>query len=686
MTASHFKPFLTALVPLALIFANPAFAEDDSPADAGKLRSFEPSYFTQYAPRTALDMLGRIPGFQLKSGNTERGLGQGGANVLINGQQITGKGNDAFSQVGRINAGNVVRIDIVDGASLDIPGLSGQIANIISKTTGVSGTWEWKPEWRTDLKANTLRGTIAVSGETGDLSYSAELENDSSRRGHWGPETQTNGQGELLRTLQEKADASGDNPGATINLTWKPAEDRVGHLNLEYNQFNFNRKLVSKIEPGTDTDFTGENLFSFAEDEWNAKIDGDYEFPLMDGKLKLIGYYRTERSPTYARFKHFALNGDLESHTEYHQIADEGEAIGRAEYSWSPSDGRDWQVATEGAYNVLSIGATFFDFFDGTEDYSASLVEEYRSETTLTHTRQLSPKWDLQLSAGGEYSQISQGPKSREFIRPKGFVSATYKPKDDFSIRGKIERDVGQLNFFDFISSVSLEDNLDTAGNSDLIPSQSWAGVLEFDRQFKDGHSISTTFYGSLISDLVDRIPLRDETGAIIGDAVGNIDNAHRYGVDINSTIKGDAFGLKGVELEAELNLRNSSVEDPLGGFDRRLNGDLKSYWNLNFRHDIPDTDWAYGIFADQFRDAPVYRLTTRNQFTFDGPFVFAFVEHKDIMGLKIRATLMNLLDASDDFERIIYDDSRDVGNIELVESHSREFDLFFRLNVSGTF
>ncbi len=110
----------------------------DSPNNA---QVFEPAYFTQYAPRTALDMVGRIPGFQLEESDDKRGLGQGGANVLINGERISGK-TDPRDQLSRITAPNVVRIEIVDGTSLDIPGLSGQVANVFTKSTGITGPSE----------------------------------------------------------------------------------------------------------------------------------------------------------------------------------------------------------------------------------------------------------------------------------------------------------------------------------------------------------------------------------------------------------------------------------------------------------------------------------------------------------------------------------------------------------------
>lgn len=672
-----FTPLCAAMIPLVLI-ATPAFAQETLDG-----RTFDAAYFEQYAPSTALDILGRIPGFQLDEGDSKRGLGQGGANVLINGQRLTGKSDDAFEQVGRIAAQNVVKIDIVDGTSLNIPGLSGQVANIITKSTGLTGTWQWQPEWRDGFQANLGRGFVTVSGKTGDLDYTAKLKVDAYRNGNAGSEQRLTANRQLFEIRDESARWNGDSPGGSLNLTWVPKEDHIGNLNLEYNQFNFNNLVVSDLTAITAQGEDGQHIFSRAEDEWNAKIDGDYELPFAQGKLKLIGYYRAEDSPTVSRFDAYSLTAPTES-SRYFQDADEGEAIARTEYSWSPQPGRDWTLAAEGAFNFLDIEARFVDLLNSANSdpaFTRSRVEEKRGEATLTHSRSISPKWDIQVSGGAEYSELSQAAQTREFFRPKGFVSATYKPNDSFNIRTKLEREVGQLNFFDFISSVSLDDNLNTTGNPDIVPSQSWVGEVEFDKQFTGGHSFKARFYGEKISDLVDRIPI-----GINGDAVGNIDSAERYGVDFDATIKGDPWGMKGVELNLELDLRDSNVEDPVEFFARRLNDDKTYYWSTSLRHDIPNSDWAWGFYADQFKESATYRLSTFNQYTFDGPFGVLFLEHKDVFGMKIKADWMNIFKASDDFYREIYTDRRDIGTLDVIEDRTRPFGYFFRLTVSDTF
>ena len=660
------------------LISGTAFAQDN--------QIFEQGFFTQFAPRTALDMIDRLPGFQLDGSDSKRGLGQGGANILINGERLTGK-TDVVSQLSRVNAANVKRIEILDGASLDIPGLSGQVANFITESNGVSGSWSWAPEFRKNQSARLGHVQLTISGENGNLSYAAELRNLSQRPGHWGPESLTQADGTVFEIRDEVNRFYSDTPGGTLDLTWNPKTDHVGNLNLEYNEYNFNGAETSNRRALTSRGEDLQTQFSSAEDEWNTKIGVDYEFPIGSGKLKTIGYYRMEHSPTINRFDVFELTGTQLSGSRFSQVADEGEAIARTEYSWAPKEGRDWQLGVEGAFNFLDIESNLFvldgdDFVEVALDGATSRVEEQRLESTLTHSRALSTKWDIQVSLGAEYSQLSQTDGlTRTFFRPKGFLSTTYKPRKNLSIRTKIEREVGQLSFFDFISSIDVQDGLGSTGNINLVPDQSWQGSIEFDRDLGNGNTFKTKFYGAVISDLVDRIPI-----GIDGDAVGNIDDAYRYGFDIDVTFKGDKWGWKGTQLDLEFDLRDSKVDDPLTLIGRRLNNDKESYWRASFRHDIPETDLAYGGVISQFVGAPTYRLNTVSDYNFAGPWSTAFIEHKDVFGMKVIVSLRNLFNGTDDFKRQVFTDRRDQGVLDFTEFRSREFRRFLNIEFSGTF
>ena len=668
-----------ATLPLALTFsAGSAFAQSTD-------NTYEPEFFVQYAPRNALDMVEQIPGFQLQGADNRRGLGQGGANILINGERLTGK-SDVGSQLSRIVAENVVRIEIKDGASLDIPGLSGQVANIVTKTTGRTGTWSWAPQFRERQPANFGHAHLTLSGESGNLTYSAEIRNEAQRNGDWGPEILTQADGTVFEIRDELGRYNYDGPGGALDLSWKPKDDHVGNLNLEYNKTNSTQMVRSSRRAQTERGQDLETVFTGGEDEWNAKIGADYELPVGSGKLKMIGYYRFERSPTRSVFSVFELDGEQQSGSIFDRLADEAETIARSEYSWSPETGRDWTIGVEGAFNFLDIQSALQEFDDGAYvdvalDGATSRVEERRAEATVTHSREMSSKWNLQLSAGVEYSKLEQtGGLIRDFVRPKGFMLATYKPEENTSVRFKVEREVGQLSFFDFIASVDIVDNIDRSSNFNLVPEQSWNLSVEYDKEFGQGFTVNITPYFNIISDLVDRIPLDD------GDAIGNLDSAVQYGVDFNTSIKGNRWGWDGTQFDLDLQWRDSKVDDPVTGVSRQLSRDRKTFWHARMRHDIPDTSWAYGGGVREYADYKGFRLFTTDDPTLERPITYAFIEHKDILGMKIKAELTNLIDSREEFTREVFTDRRDRGVLDFTEFQSRAFGPILNIEFSGTF
>jgi outer membrane receptor for ferrienterochelin and colicin len=114
-------------------------AENSEEADdtANSTVVYQASFFAQYNPLSANDMLERIPGLNLggpgsgRGGGGDRGLGTGG-NLLINGQRIAGKDNSTQDQLDRITAAEVERIEIIRDTSgaLNVRGAS-EVINII---------------------------------------------------------------------------------------------------------------------------------------------------------------------------------------------------------------------------------------------------------------------------------------------------------------------------------------------------------------------------------------------------------------------------------------------------------------------------------------------------------------------------------------------------------------------------
>ena len=152
------------------------------------VRIFTPEDFERFAPRNALDMLSQVPGFTVRDNDQGRGLGQTSMNVLVNGQRLSSKSEDAIDQLRRVTAENVERIEIVDGAALGIPGLSGQVANVITKNGKISGRYEYRASYRPKYaRPSYIAGEVSVTGSTPALEWTAALTHNAGRGAAGGP-------------------------------------------------------------------------------------------------------------------------------------------------------------------------------------------------------------------------------------------------------------------------------------------------------------------------------------------------------------------------------------------------------------------------------------------------------------------------------------------------------------------
>ena len=695
------------LLPIAwLCGAGPAFAQADPPPDetngdqppptAAEAptvqggRTYTPADFARFAPRNALDMLNQVPGFAIVAADTERrGLGQATGNVLINGERSSDKSTDVFAELRRISAADVVRIEIVDGATLNVPGLSGQVANIVTASRGLSGNFVWRPQQRAHRTPfRWSNGEASLNGTVGGMDFTLSARNDSFRNGNAGPELVFTPAGDILDRRDEVLSVNGDQPRLSATLRRNFGNGSILNLIGAFGLFHNNVEEVS-LRSGPGQPDRNRNLTE-REREHNYEFGGDYEFGLAGGRLKLIGLRRFEHSPFRQTLVQTFADGRPTVGQRFTQVADETETIARAEYRWSGWG--DWQVSLEGALNRLDIENGLFernaagDFVPLPFPNSAATVQERRAEALLTWGRALSPTLNVQLSAGGEYSQLSQegaGGLTRTFYRPKGFVNVAWRPAPNLDLSARIERQVGQLNFFDFVASANVSGGTTNAGNANLVPPQSWNGQVQATRNLGPWGTATARLYGRLITDVVDIIPI-----GTTGQAPGNLDGtASVYGLQWTSTFNFDPIGWRGAKVDMNLQFQKTRLDDPLTGLRRPINENMTRQVEVNFRHDVPSSDWAYGANFFQYRQSAGFRLDQRFRFLDTPGSLGLFVEHKDVMGLTVRAGVDNLLGTNESFSRTFFDGRRnaDNSNILFTEDRDRFYGPVFTLTISGT-
>ncbi|HEX8640166.1 MAG TPA: TonB-dependent receptor plug domain-containing protein [Allosphingosinicella sp.] len=693
------------LLPFALVFAAaPAFAQDADEAEetppapvatdgaaAGTGRTYTPADFARFAPRNALDMLNNVPGFAIVESDSERrGLGQATGNVLVNGERWAGKSTDILTELRRISAANVERIEIVDAATLNISGLSGQVANVVTRSQGLSGNFQWRPQVRARrTPPRLLDGEVSLNGALGGTQYSLSLRNQSSRNGNAGPELVFTPAGDILDTRDEVLFVNQETPRLAGSIRRNFADGSILNANAAFGLFiNDVGEDSLRSGPGQPDRV---RILREREREYNYELGGDYEFALIGGRLKFIGLRRFEHSPYRQTLTQSFADGRPTQGDRFTQTADETETIVRSEYRWQ--GGRnDWQVSVEGAVNQLDVENGLFSLNPAGEfvpvpfPNSAATVRERRAEAILTYGRPLASNLTLQAAAGGEYSNLVQegaGGLNRTFYRPKGFLNLAWQPQPGLDISARIERAVGQLNFFDFVASANVSGGTTNAGNANLVPPQSWDAQIQATQNLGAWGTATARFYGRLITDVVDIIPV----GAN-GQSPGNLEGtATLYGLQWTSTFNFDPIGWRGAKLDMNLQFQRHSLRDPLTLLRRPFNETMTRQIEATLRHDIPGSDWAWGATVFQYRQSAGFRLDQRFQFLDTPGSLGAFVEHKDVLGLTVRASVDNLLGTNESFTRTFFDGRRNAtnSNILFTEDRDRFYGPVFTLTISGT-
>jgi outer membrane receptor for ferrienterochelin and colicins len=648
---------------------------------------YEATQFARFAPQTALDMVRQIPGFSVTEVSEDRGLGEASQNVLINGQRVTGKSNDAETALSRIPVSSVVRLEVADAASFGVSGINGQVVNIIAKDGGLKGNFAYRAELRDRLGLNPRQGEINLSGKLGKGNFTLGINNNGGfQGGGQGVEFTRDSSGQLDYTRNIETKNTGNRPRVAGSYSLKADNGNILNVNAALELFRFRRRQdYLRFAPGAPDII---ELSRGKENEWNYELGGDYEVGLGKGRLKLIGFHRFEDSQFSSEFRRDFTDGSVPSGQRFDQDIVEGESVLRGEYRWKAGKS-DWQISLEGALNHLDAESELFALTGGTYQPvpapgATARVEEKRAQSVITYGRPLSATLSLQASLGGEYSQLSQSGTSgltRTFIRPKGFVSLNWKASPSLTISSKMQRKVGQLNFGDFLASVDVQNNNNNANNPQLVPPQSWLLENEANWSLGKAGSIKFKLDAEIISDLVDQIPI-----SATEEAVGNLpSSAKRLRGEINGSFVLDAIGFKGAKLDTVLALQTTSVRDPLLFNNRPLSNRGRFYWSLDFRHDIPNTPWAWGLFAENNGDNGFYRLDYYSRDFRTGPFTLAFIEHKDVFGLKVRATVMNPLGQREGSNELYYLNRRD-GPLDFSRSAEFQYGTFYAVRVSGTF
>ena len=632
--------FASALGLILAVAAGPALAAPPQPpagAQSSGVVSYPPGFFAAFNPNSAFDMLGRLPSFNLDTGASVRGFEGAAGNVLIDGQRPSSKSDSIDQVLQRIPSGKVERIDVIRGGApgIDMQGKT-MIANVIlKKGGGMRGAIEAK-DYRLTNGRNFNIGKLEASGSFGDSLWElgvrgGALPDDGISTGGRGVVIFADGRPPKISRL----DAIGYDANGTATGVF---ETPLFGGRLRLNGRLFQEKLK---EPETDAILSPTpevQTFGFVRKTTDTEMGGRFSRgfgPATD--IEIVGLRTTRRRTTDSTALIQGSASDFLNH------GDSSEAILRGVIKRRFGEHLSADLGVEGADNQLDSHTRFVvDAVAQSLPAANVRVEEKRGEAFVKATWRPSAQWTLDAGLRYESSDISSRgdvvlAKSLAFAKPRLAVSWTPIPATQLRLR--LEREVGQLDFNDFVASSNLTSSLGvTAGNPNLNPEQDWVIEGAIEQQLWEGASIVLTARHFKITDVVDRGPVFASDGTVF-DRPTNIGDGTRDVVVLDFTLPFDALGWKGALLKGELLRRWTEVTDPTTGEKRPISFQHPNDWNFSFSQDLPRQKLNLGVDVFGGFSQTSYRFNLIETFKLQ-TYVRPYAEWKPQPGLSLRVEL----------------------------------------------
>ncbi|MAK81437.1 TonB-dependent siderophore receptor [Phenylobacterium sp.] len=663
---------------LAVAQAEPAPQPDASaqPAAARGVIAYPPSAFAEASPDTAYDMVLRLPGFAFDKGATVRGLAGSGGNVLIDGQPPVSK-NDALDELlKRIPASSVARIELIRGGApgIDMQGRS-VIANVVrARIGGAQGAVMTSAHFINDGRVLTslrAESQFEWAGRRFETSLVFGKGPDDTlgdgRRLRFGPN------GEVVIDSTVDADAGGLRAWTTGAMETPLGGGRL-RVNGAYMRTPASGEITDRLTGG------GREYEYFTNVRLQQELGGRYSRGLGPRTtLEAVAFQQWNDVETRADFEAPGLRRDFDLDKAV------TETVGRLTLRRTLSPALNLELGGEGALNRLESQTAFTLNGRAVALPAAQVeVEETRSEAFGTLTWRGRPGLTLEAGLRHETSSIASSgdvnlEKSLAFTKPR--LSLAWSAGGGRQVRLRLEREVGQLNFDDFVASSSaVSTGAVLAGNPDLRPQQAWVSEAAFEQRFESGAVLVATWRASDLADVIDRAPVF-VGGVAVADAPGNLGDGSRREAILNLTLPLDRVGVRGGQLKGQASWRDSEVNDPLTGQGREISGLRPVEWEAHFTQDLPTlrTNWGVDVLGGyRERHFRLSEVETRKV----GTWVVVFAEYKPRRDIILRLELQNLGERNVQRIREVYVGPRSEGRLAYVDVRDLEYGraVFVRL------
>jgi outer membrane receptor protein involved in Fe transport len=656
----------TALVlSAAWLAAGPAAAQDGVRAG---VEVFSPASFASAAPVNAGDMVERLPGFTVVEADPDvRGYAGAQGNVLIDGQRPTSKREDIGDVLDRIPASAVERIELIRSGApgIDMGGYA-VLANVVRRpqaviegalTGGVTASTDGWTAPRAEGAFTRRSGERVL-----DLAFSLEPELDDDTGVGVIQVEEPDG------TLDEEAD-----------LDTRTIKDK-GETTASWRQPLFGGRLsataaVRGEATRVDTEIEALGLASTRErideeeDFREAELGLRYARPLARGwavesvLTRQQGWLDSEeRSREDADVERFAEDTRTNETIARIDLTRTSEALSRA-------------FGVEGAMNVLESDAVLEENGVLVPLPGSDVgIEERRAETSGAFVWKAAPAWRLEAGLRVETSTIRQTgdtPRERSFAYAKPRAAATWDLDAEDQLRLSVSREIGQLDFGDFVASASLETGMVSAGNAELEPDKTWRIIGAWEHRFWDDAAVTVTLTHDEISDVIDRVLVVTPTDVF--DAPGNIGDGRRDTLAVDFAVPLDRLGFPGGRIKSLLLWRTSQVTDPVTGQRRPISEEKPFEGEIELTQEAPGQPLRWGVEIEHLGERETKYRFDEIERSSEGTGWTVFVERRIGDRWRLRAEATDLFGRAFEERREKYDGPRSISPVEEIERRRRE-------------
>lgn len=655
---------------------------------------YDAEYFAPYNPITAEDMLNRIPGTEGLVGGfgndqeERRGLRSNTDQILIDGKRLTGKENQSSSFLEKLPAKSVERIELITGNVRELDTDVGvRVINVVLKEGAGrgSGVAQIGAFVFSDNAVQPM-SSISYSGSAGALSYTASAQLRPAQSPTDVVDVITTEAGGRLSVIEEERRQSQRQIEARGSATygWEGGQTlQVNGLITHFPRNNADTTTTFTdpgdgplIEAGTIVD-------KIRGDDTTWEISGDYSQALSKS-MNFTGLFIYSHATTDRANENFILTGldpkedsDLSQSGGDNRAQTTTEKILRGTINWSMAQNHDLEVGVEGAVNTLDKDLDFFSVVNGAQIdipiiNSDQSITEDRVEGFTTYSWKPISGLEIETGVAAEYSNLTQigsdvgTERSFTFVKPS--LDVWYNADESTQMWFSFRRDVGQLDFDDFVATVNREDNEVLSGNPELAPEKSWDFEVGAERRLDNGAGVinGRVFYRR-VNDVKDLVPF-----GLTDSQPGNLGSGNHYGAELETSIRFGRFTDVDAVVSGSVLVQDSEVIDPFTGVKRRFGNQPEYELKLEARHDVQSLRLSYGF--DLSKKGPTLE-SDFDEFDLKSSTLDAriYLEKTLLEGTILRMFWANMLKIRNLRTRTIFSPSQASGNIDSIEYRDQE-------------